>query len=59
VQRHGFGGDRERILVAGHSSGAHMAAVALTTDWAGGFGLPADLLGVPRALDISFCAATM
>lgn len=29
-----FGGDPSRVFLAGHSSGAHMAAVALTTDWA-------------------------
>ena len=39
-----FGGDRERIYVGGHSSGAHLAAVALTTDWRAAFGLPADLI---------------
>ncbi len=39
----GFGGDPSRIFIAGHSSGAHMAAVALTTDWSG-FGLPGDVL---------------
>jgi arylformamidase len=39
----GFGGDASRIFIAGHSSGAHMAAVALTTDWSG-WGLPADVL---------------
>ena len=37
-----FGGDRDRIYIGGQSSGAHLTAVALTTDWAGGFGLPAD-----------------
>ena len=37
-----FGGDRDRIYVGGQSSGAHLTAVALTTDWAGRFGLPAD-----------------
>ncbi len=46
VYRHAesFGGDPRRLYVGGHSSGAHMAAVALTTDWAGGFGLPPDLI---------------
>jgi arylformamidase len=39
-----FGGDRGRLYVGGHSSGAHLAAVALTTDWAGEFGLPADII---------------
>jgi arylformamidase len=38
-----FGGDRERIFVSGHSSGAHLAGVALTTDWKR-LGLPADLV---------------
>lgn len=38
-----FGGDPERLFVTGHSSGAHLAAVALTTDWAS-LGLPASLL---------------
>ena len=38
-----FGGDPDRLFVTGHSSGAHLAAVALTTDWAG-LGLPATLL---------------
>ena len=37
-----LGGDPERLYLSGHSSGAHLAAVALTTDW------PA--LGLPRAV---------
>jgi arylformamidase len=37
-----FGGDRSRIYVGGQSSGGHLAAVALTTDWLKDFGLPAD-----------------
>ena len=28
-----FGGDPEKLYITGHSSGAHLAAVALTTDW--------------------------
>jgi arylformamidase len=39
-----FGGDRGRIHVAGHSSGAHLAGNVLVTDWAGQFGLPADVV---------------
>jgi arylformamidase len=39
-----FGGNPQRIHVLGHSSGAHLAGVVLTTDWAGGYGLPADLV---------------
>ncbi len=39
-----FGGNPERMYVAGQSSGGHLAAVALTTDWVKDFGLPADTL---------------
>jgi arylformamidase len=35
-----FGGDPQQIYLSGHSSGAHLAGVALTTDWSG-FGLSA------------------
>ena len=38
-----FGGDRKRIFLSGHSSGAHLAGVALTADWKH-LGLPADLV---------------
>ncbi|HEY1506202.1 MAG TPA: alpha/beta hydrolase [Stellaceae bacterium] len=38
-----FGGDPERIHVIGHSSGAHLTSVLLTTDW-GRLGAPADVL---------------
>jgi arylformamidase len=38
-----FGGDRARIFLSGHSSGAHLAGVALTTDWKH-LGLPADVV---------------
>jgi arylformamidase len=39
-----FGGDPDRLYIGGQSSGAHLAAVALTTDWAGEHGLPADIV---------------
>jgi arylformamidase len=39
-----FGGDPNRIYVSGQSSGAHLAGVALTTDWAKQYGAPADIL---------------
>jgi arylformamidase len=39
-----FGGDPARLYVGGHSSGAHLAAVALTTDWRRGFDLPPDII---------------
>ncbi len=39
-----FGGDRTRIYVAGQSSGGHLAAVALATDWRKDFGLPPDVV---------------
>ena len=37
-----FGGDSNRLYVSGHSSGGHLAAVVLTTDWEKDFGLPRD-----------------
>jgi arylformamidase len=37
-----FNGNAERLYVSGTSSGAHLAAVAATTDWEGDFGLPRD-----------------
>ena len=40
----GFGGDRERIYISGHSAGGHLSAMALATDWAGEYGLPAQVL---------------
>ena len=39
-----FGGDPGRLYIGGHSSGAHLAAVALTTDWPGEFDLPANIV---------------
>jgi arylformamidase len=37
-----FGGDPNQLYVSGHSSGAHLAAVVLTTEWPRQFGLPMD-----------------
>ncbi|MDM0070475.1 alpha/beta hydrolase [Variovorax sp. J31P207] len=54
VWRHAadYGGDRERIVVAGHSAGGHLAAMLLACDWqAVAADLPADL--VKSALAIS------
>jgi len=39
-----FGGDPNRLYLGGQSSGGHLAAVALTTDWRRDFGLPADII---------------
>ncbi len=39
-----LGGDPERVYVSGFSSGAHLAGVVLTTDWAKDFGLPAGFI---------------
>jgi len=39
-----FDGDPNRLYISGTSSGGHLAAVALTTDWQKDFGLPADVL---------------
>lgn len=41
---HAFGGDAERIHLLAHSSGAHLAGVALNTDWATECDLPEDLI---------------
>jgi arylformamidase len=39
-----FGGDASRLYIGGQSSGAHLAGVALTTDWRREFDLPGDFL---------------
>ena len=39
-----FGGDPNRIHLYGHSSGAHLAGVAMVTDWCGTYELPADVI---------------
>ena len=39
-----FGGNPDRLYLGGHSSGGHLAAVLLTTDWQTDFSLPADLI---------------
>jgi arylformamidase len=39
-----FGGDPDRIYLSGHSSGAHLAGVALITDWRKDFDVPADVV---------------
>jgi len=39
-----FGGDASRLYLGGQSSGGHLAAVAMTTDWPGQFELPADMI---------------
>ncbi|WP_405234511.1 alpha/beta hydrolase [Lentisalinibacter salinarum] len=39
-----FGADKQRIHISDHSSGAHLAAVAMTTDWQGQFNLPQDII---------------
>jgi arylformamidase len=38
-----FGADPDRLYIGGHSSGAHLAAVALTADWRD-YDLPGDMI---------------
>jgi arylformamidase len=47
-----FGGDPERIYLSGHSSGGHLAAVLLTTDWAA-LGVP------PTVIKAGLCVSGM
>ena len=39
-----IGGDVNRIYLSGHSSGAHLAGVALITDWRRDHGIPDDFI---------------
>jgi arylformamidase len=39
-----FGGDAARIYLCGHSSGAHLAGCALTTDWPAQYGVPMTII---------------
>ncbi|MGH6673712.1 MAG: alpha/beta hydrolase [Xanthobacteraceae bacterium] len=39
-----FGGDPRRLYLSGHSSGAHLTGVVLTTEWDRTFGLPDDVV---------------
>ncbi len=39
-----FGGDRSRLYLMGHSSGAHLGGAIVITDWQKDFGLPPDIL---------------
>jgi arylformamidase len=39
-----FGGDPDRLYLAGHSSGAHLAGAILVTDWRKDFGLPDEII---------------
>lgn len=39
-----FGGDPERIHVAGHSAGGHLTAMLLSTKWEDDYSLPADVI---------------
>ena len=39
-----YNGDSSRLLLAGHSAGAHLAAMCLQTRWAEDYGLPDDCI---------------
>jgi arylformamidase len=45
-----FGGDPERIHVAGHSAGGHLVGMLLATDWKGEYGLPGDIVKSATAI---------
>jgi len=39
-----FNGDPNRLYIGGHSSGGHLCAVALVTDWKNDFGVPENIV---------------
>src|SRR5262249_5804141 len=39
-----FGADTNRLYIGGRSSGAHLTAVALVTDWERDYGVPTDIV---------------
>jgi arylformamidase len=39
-----FGGDPNRLYIGGHSSGGHLCAVSLVTDWKNDFGVPENIV---------------
>jgi len=39
-----YNGDPDRLHLSGHSAGGHLTGMMMATDWAGEFGLPANLL---------------
>lgn len=54
-----FGGDPERIHVAGHSAGGHLVAMLLATDWEDEYGLPADAIKSATAISGIFDLAPL
>jgi len=44
------GGDPDRIYISGHSAGGHLVGMMLATDWAGDYGVPADVIKGATAL---------
>lgn len=39
-----YGADPEKLYISGHSAGGHLTGMVLATDWAGDYGLPADVI---------------
>ena len=54
-----FGGDPERIHVAGHSAGGHLVAMLLSTDWEGIYRLPANIIKSATAISGVFDLAPL
>ena len=54
-----FGGDPERIHVAGHSAGGHLVGMLLATDWPGDYGLPPDTVKSATAISGIFDLAPL
>lgn len=48
-ESHRYNGNKEQIFVCGHSAGAQQVGMLISTDWAGRYGLPTNIIkgGIP------------